>query len=234
MKVIISILLLGISLSSNAQHGKKDKFLPLITRSVGGSFQQFDGLNSRVANLPQYKQLKDHAATLGLGWLKERNRIISGGGITIGSSMSGERDKKSSTIRYIGFNADLGYDLLKTEKIMLYPLAGLGFQKYQAIFYKDNSAVDFNDVLQSPAVQNSISSVKFNNSFLVYRLGFGISVKSSKYPSNSIGIQAGYTSSFKKHAWRSNENQVLGNAPEDKISQFYIGLVLTCKPWLMK
>jgi len=238
MKFVISVLLLGIALSSNAQHDmqhdKKDKTLPLITRSLGVSFQKFDGLNARVAGLPQYKQLKNYAATLGLGWLKEKNHLISAGGVTLGSSMSGDHDKKSSTIRYFGVNADIGYDVLKSDKVMLYPLAGLGFQGYQAIFYKDNSAVPFNDVLQSPTVQNSISSVRFNNSFLLYRFGLGVSFKSAKNPSNSVGIQAGYQGSFKKRAWRSNENQTLGNAPEDKISQFFISLVLISKPRFMK
>ena len=230
-------MLIGISLSSAAQHhkehDKKDHFLPLITRGLGGSIQQFDALNGRIAGLPQYKELRNYAGTLSLGWFKERNQFISDAGITAGSSMSGDRDKKSSTIRYIGFNANIGYDVLESEKIMLYPLAGIGFQKYQAIFYKDNSGVDFNNVLQSSTVQNSISSVKFNNAFLVYRVGFGVSVKSPKYPSNSIGIQAGYTGSFKKHAWKSNEDQVLRNAPEDRVSQFYVSIVLTSKPWFM-
>jgi hypothetical protein len=148
--------------------------------------------------------------------------------------MSGRQDKKSSTVRYIGLNLDLGYDLLKNEKIMLYPLAGLGLQGYQALVHKDNSNVAFNDVLQSQAVQNSISSVKFNNAFLVYRLGVGVSIKSPKCPSSSIGIQAGYAGSFKKNSWRSNENQVLNNSPEDKISQFYISLMFMNKPWTMR
>src|SRR6185295_8000418 len=131
--------------------------------------------------------------------LKERNRVISNAGVMIGSSMSGHRDEKSSTIRYLGFNADIGYDVLKSDMIMLYPFAGLGLQAYQAVFYKDNSVVDFDDVLGSSAVQNSITPVKFKNRFVVYRAGFGISFKSPKDPSNSIGIQAGYTGSFKKN-----------------------------------
>ncbi|MEO7767948.1 MAG: hypothetical protein ABIS01_10995, partial [Ferruginibacter sp.] len=143
------------------------------------------------------------------------------------------RDKKSSTIRYIGINADLGYDVIQSDKIMLYPLAGIGFQAYQAIFYKDNSAILFDDVLQSPAVQNNIRSVRFNNTFFVYRLGLGFAVKSPKNPSNSIGIQAGYSGSFKKHSWKSNEGQVLADAPEDKISQFFVGIVLSSKPMFM-
>ena len=234
MKFIISIFLLGLASSSNAQHHKKDKCLPMFTHSFGGSFQQFDGLNSRVANLPQFKQLKDYTATLGLGWLKEENRVISSGSITLGSSMSGHRDEKSSTVRYAAINADLGYDVIKSEKVMLYPFAGLGFQHYQAIFYKDNSGVAFNDVLQSTAVKNSISSVRFNNSFLVYRLGLGFAVQSPKCPASSIGIQAGFAGSFKNHAWKSNENQALGNAPVDKINQVFASIVFITTPKFMK
>jgi opacity protein-like surface antigen len=242
MKIIITALLFAIVMPSFAQreneHNKHDmekmeQFLPSVTRSIGGSFQQFDGLNARVANLPQYEHLKDYTATLGLGWMKEKDRFISDMGITIGSSLSRHRDEKSSTIRYIGFNANAGYDVLKDERITLYPLVGIGFQAYQAIFYKDNSAVDFDDVLQSPAVENSIHPVKFNNGFWVYRAGLGLSFKSPKHPSSSIGLQAGYTGSFQKRAWRSRENQSLRNAPKDRISQFYVSLILTSKPWMM-
>jgi len=230
MKKIISFLFLGIASASYAQHSG---VTPMASFTIGGSFQQFDGLNSRIAGVPQYKQLKDHAATLGIGWLKERNRVISNGGITIGSSMGGDNDEKSSTIRYYSITADIGYDVLKSERTMLYPFAGLGFQKYQAIFYKDNSAVLFDDVLQSTEVQNSIRSVRFNNPFFVYRLGFGFSLKSPKYPSCSIGIQAGYTGSFITNSWKSSENQSLGKAPQDKVSQFFVGLVLTSRPMFM-
>ena len=237
MKVIACLVLAAISISSAAQHSKDDNRkhgdMPLITRSLGGSFQKFNGLNGRVAGLAQYEQLKNYAATLGLGWLKERNRVISNAGVMIGSSMSGHRDEKSSTIRYLGFNADIGYDVLKSDMIVLYPFAGLGLQAYQAVFYKDNSVVDFDDVLGSSAVQNSITPVKFKNRFVVYRAGFGISFKSPKDPSNSIGIQAGYTGSFKKNDWRTNDGQSLANSPEDRISQVFVSLILTSKPGFM-
>jgi len=240
MKFLICFLLISISLSASPQQqedkgtGKKVHSFPLIIRGLGSSFQQFDGLNSRIANLTQYEKLRNDAAVISLGWLKEKHRFISIAGITAGSTMSCHQDKKSSSIRYLGFNADLGYNLFKSEKIMLYPLAGLGFQQYQAIFYKDNSGVNFDDVLQSTALQNSISSVKVNNAFFVYRLGFGVTVKFPKCPSGSIGIQAGYTGSFKKNNWRSNESQVLNNAPDDKISQFHVSLIFINKPWMMK
>ncbi|MEJ7586363.1 MAG: hypothetical protein WKI04_02255 [Ferruginibacter sp.] len=230
MKIIISIALVGMGFTGTAQQEKKEHIIPMFTHSIGASFQQFDGLNGRVAGLPQYQQLKGHTATLGLGWLKECKRVISGAGLTLGSSMSGDRDERSSTIRYYGLNADVGYDVLKSERVMLFPLAGLGFQKYQAIFFKDNSAVDFDEVLESSTTQNNIQSVRFHNSFLVYRLGFGVSLSSPKHAGHSIGLQAGYSGSFKKNKWRSNENQSLANAPQDEIGQFFVSLVFANKP----
>ena len=226
-------MLLTITLSATAQNHKKDMVMPMSTLNIGGSFQKFDGLNSRVTGLPQFKSLKDNTVTLGLGWLKEEKKIVSSGNITVGSSISGDRDKKSSTIRYGTINLDLGYDLIKSEKIMLYPFAGLGYQRYQAIFFKDNTGVAFNDVLQSATVKNTISSVRFNNSFFVYRLGLGFAVSSAKCPGSSIGFQAGYAGSFKSRAWRSNENQTLGNAPVDKINQFFGSLVFISTPKFM-
>ena len=81
MRVIICLLVIGISLTAVAQHDKDNKkerfkkFMPYMTRTLGGSFQSFDAINARVANLPQYEQLKDYAATIGLGWLKGEKPI---------------------------------------------------------------------------------------------------------------------------------------------------------------
>ncbi len=242
MRIFICLFCTGLALSAAAQQQhhamkydkeKMKQYLPSMTRTIGGSFQHFDGLNARVANLPQYKTLRNYTPAIGLGWLKEMNRFVSDAGITLSNSLSGHHDEKSSTIRSIGFNANLGYDVLKSEKITLYPFAGIGFQAWQAIFHKDNSAVDFNDVLESPTIQHSIESVKFKNDFWVYRAGVSVLFKSPKYPSSSIGLQAGYTGSFRKNAWRSNEGQSLGNAPTDRISQFYFSVILTSKPWMM-
>lgn len=243
MKLITLVFLSALSLSCFAQdepaHKKFNKtrmerYLPSMTRSAGMSFQSFNGLNSRVANLPRYTQLKDYAFTLGLGWMKEMNRVVSDAGFTVGSSLSRKKDEQSSSIRHFGFNANIGYDVLKSEKITLYPLAGLGAQAYQAIFNINNSNVDFDDVLESPAVRNSIEPVKFNNAFFVYRAGIGVAFKSPEYPSSSIGLQAGYTGSFKKNAWKSKSGQSLNNAPQDRISQFYVTLVLASNPWMMR
>ena len=234
MKTILFSLLAVVSLSAAAQHGSKSNYIPMVTHGIGASFQKFEGLNSRIANYPQFKPLKESAGTLQLGFLKERNRLISDMGLIAGSSMSGDRDKKSSTIRFLGVNAGIGYDLLKSEKIMLYPLAGLGFEKYQARFYKDNSGVAFDDVLQTPSLKNTIAPVDFKNSFFTYRLGFGIALKNKETSKCSVGLQAGYTGSFKDHAWRSTDNQVLLNAPTDNLSRYFVSLVFSSQPMFMK
>ena len=234
MKLLFSTVMIGFALAANAQQDGKTRFMPMATRTIGISFQKFDGLNSRIANLPQFKELRDYTGVLGLGWLKERNRVVATGNLMAGSSLSGDRDKRSSTIRYLGIDANIGYDVLAKGLAMLYPLAGIGVQGYQAIFYKDNSAVAFNDVLTSPVIQNNIRSVRFTNVFVVYKLGVGFSLRSPKNPANSIGLLAGYTGSFKKNDWKSNEYQTLSGAPEDKVSQVFIGVVLTSRPWHMK
>ncbi len=234
MKIIMSFFLLCVAVASQAQEVKKVKARPQVFHSIGGSFQDFEGLNSRVAKLPEYKTLRDNGGTLGLGWIADCNRLITSGSLTLGSTMSGDKHKRSSTVRNYGITADIGYDVVKSERVMLYPFAGLGYNRYQAIFNKDVSTVSFDDVLQSNVVKNSISAVKFNNSFAVYRLGVGFLISSPKRPSHSIGIQAGYAGSFKNSAWRSSEDQTLGNAPEDKISQFFVGLVFSGRPMGMK
>lgn len=235
MKISILLLAATISLSAYAQPGKKDNgmLMPMTTQGIGISFQKFDGLNSRIANFPQYKKLNDHMWTLSLGSIKERNNFISAFTVTGGSSMSGDRDKKSSAIRSLGGGIDFGYDVIPAKQIMLYPTVGIGFEGYQARFYKDNSAVDFDVVLGSPTAQNNIRSVKFNNSFLTYRFGLGFAFKNPKL-TNAIGIQAGYVGSFKDRSWKSSENQSLAGSPKDGLSRFNVSLIMMGMPKMMK
>lgn len=233
MKIPVIVLLACSSLNVHAQQDqKKDDYIPMMKHGIGISFQKFDGLNNRIANFPQYKGLRDYAATLQLGFLKERNRWVSDAGLIAGSSMSGDRDKRSSTIRFAGVNASVGYDLIKSEKVMLYPLAGLALEKYQARFFKDNSSVNFDDILQSPATQNSTRPVDFNNAFFAYRLGMGVALLNYKY--GSVGLQAVYTGSFKSKSWKINDEQVVANAPVDNLSRIEVGLVFSRRARHMK
>jgi opacity protein-like surface antigen len=234
MKNTILLCLLTFSIASVAQNHKTGNYSGRMMHGVGITFQEFDGLEGRLENLSQYKGLKDHMATLQLGMLKEYNRVISNMVFTAGTSMSGDRKKASSTLRFLGVSADIGYNVLNSQRVTLYPMAGLGYEKYQAKFFKDNSSVDFNTVLQSATELNSLRPVDFKNSFLTYRLGAGFAIKSSKNSNHSIGFQAGYISSFKDHDWKSSEHQELKNAPEDGLRRFYATLTLMCQPKFMK
>ena len=239
MKTILSLFLVLVCAASYSQDNNNKmkmtaEMFPEMSRAAGVSFQKFDGLNSRIANFPQYKEVRNATGVLQLGWFKESHQFISQINLMGGSSMSGDRDKRSSTIRYLGAGAEIGYDVIKDEKIALFPLVGLGYQRYQARFFRDNSSINFNDVLQSPTLQNNLHSLDLTNGFFNYRLGIGIAARSVKH-SCSIGLQAMYTGSFKDRAWRTNQDQTLLNAPVDKLSQIYAGLVFTCRPfWMMK
>jgi hypothetical protein len=226
MKNIIVSLLCLVSISASAQDKKKKREhqMPTMIQSVGVSFQKFDGLKNRMATFPQYARLRDHVFTLSMGSMQNHNNFISQMNVNGGWLTSGDRDKKSSTLRTIGASMDLGYDVIPGDMLMVYPLAGVGVETYTAIFRKDNSVVNFNDVANSPAYQNDVRSVKFRNTFITYRLGLGIAVKSPK-GHGTIGVQGGYTGSFNEKAWKSEENQDLNNAPVDRLHRWSVSLV---------
>ncbi len=221
------------TLFSQAQMDKWEAFIPQMSQGIGGGFQKFNGLNGRIANFPQYKGLPSYTANLDMGWFKEKKRVISSGGFSAGSSMGANHDKESSTIRFLGLHADAGYNLLRGDRVLLYPLVGLGLESYQARFFQDNSGVDFNNLLGSSAVQNNVRPLELKNFFFNYRLGLGVAFRNPAMPHSSIGLQAGYTGSFSSHDWRTNNNQVLMNAPEDKLSRVYVSLTMICQPWYM-
>lgn len=234
MKITSLTCLLAICLGSAAQNSKHSNFSGRMMHGIGVTFQEFDALNARVQNLSQYKKLGDNMATLQFGMLKEYNRIVSNMVLTAGTSMGRDRKKASSTLRFLGVSADIGYNVLNSQRISIYPMVGLGYEKYQAKYFKDNSSVDFNTVLQSATEQNNLGPAEFKNSFLTYRLGGGFAIKSARMPSHSIGFQAGYIGSFKDHEWKSAENQELKNAPKDGLRRIYATLTFLCQPKFMK
>ena len=240
MKCIILVSLLAASLSLSAQDtgdktNKMDKknFSAWISKGIGVSFQKFEGLNSRIAAFPQYESLKDHMFTLSLGSMHVVNNFVTQITGTAGSSMSGDRDKKSSALRFLSGGLDFGYDVIPADRIMLYPLVGVGVETYHALFYKDISDVDFDDVLGSSEVQNDIRSVKFVNTFVTYRLGLGFALKSPR-GHGTIGLQAGYAGSFSDKSWKSSENQSLNNSPSDNLSRIYVSLIFSGRMGMMR
>ncbi|GAO41052.1 outer membrane beta-barrel protein [Flavihumibacter petaseus] len=231
--LLAALIICATAYAQDSSWSKKHDWrdMPMPTIGFGISFQKFKNLDNRVAGLPQYEGLPESSGTLQLGWLKQKRSLVSVFNIMGGTSFSGDHHKKSSVLRYLGIAGDIGYDVAKQERIMLYPFVGLAYQWYQAKFYTDNSGVEFDDALESPAVQNEIRPVSFRNSFFNYRAGIGAQFISQK--GGTIGLQATYTGSFQERAWKGNDNQTLGNSPEDRLSQFSIALILGFKPMMM-
>ncbi|WP_336515509.1 hypothetical protein [Pollutibacter soli] len=199
------------------------------TIGFGVGWQDFSGLNDRVKEFPEYEQLNDVTALLHLGWLKEKNRLISNTQVTLGSTLSGNRDQKSSDVRFIGLGADVGYDLLASDRMMLYPLVGIGYEWYHAKFNRDVSSVDFDDVLGSPVLQNTIKAALFKNDFFTWRAGLGFNILNPKSNNYGIGIQAAYTGSFQDRSWKSSDNLNLNNSPKDRLGRIQVSLILSGK-----
>ncbi len=238
MKTIMLIALSIFSITAMAQeknekNEKKAKWekmkanMPIMTRGIGVSFQNFDNLNHRIAGFPQYKGINNRIWNISAGSMHIEKNFVSQMTITAGSSLTGKPSEKSSTMRTIGAGMDFGYDVIPSKMIMLYPLVGIGAETYHAIYFKDVNAVDFDAVANSSTVQNSIRKTKFVNSAFTYRLGLGFSVKSPKEDMGSIGIQAGYVSGFHDEKWKSAEYQNLNNAPHDVIKRFSVSLIFT-------
>lgn len=234
MKTIMFIALSIFSLSAMAQEktdrkAKWDKmksYKPIMTRGIGVSFQNFDDLNHRIAGFPQFDGLKNRIWTLSAGSMHVMDNFVSQMTITAGSSLTGNPKERSSALRTIGGGIDIGYDVIPSKTVMVYPLVGLGAETYHAIFYRDVNAVPFDAVANSTTVQNSIRKTKFVNSAFTYRLGMGFSVKSPK-DDGTIGVQLGYVSGFHDERWKSAEYQNLSNAPRDVIKRFSISLIFS-------
>lgn len=71
-----------------------------MSRGIGISFQSFNGLNSRIANLPQVQNLERLYGYHQPGSMNVHKNFVSGLNVTVGSSMSGDRDK--SALRTLG------------------------------------------------------------------------------------------------------------------------------------
>lgn len=235
-RIIVSILLLP-AYSAMAQMGMhsnmhskmmKDSTISFgFYKTIGMSFQQFDELNGRVKGDPTYHQLCEAIGTLGLGAIIQKGHFVTLNNFTIGYGMNGNREKKNSTTGMLGFSADFGYNIFgRNSRVELFPTAGLGLEGYRVRLNKNTPDSDFDEVLDNEETQNDIRSVTFYNIYFNYRFGLNLNVKSPD-KSRTIGLQGGYTASFNDRSWRVNYNQTLADAPSEKLSRFYVNLVMT-------
>lgn len=220
MKLIQLIFcILFFSAMAQAQTKESDPVTRYFFHSHGISFQKFENLNKRIVSNPQYAPLKNSTGTLQFGLFAERKKLITAYSLNVGSSLSGKKDTKSTATSFLGLSADVGYAIFKTKRVSLYPFAGLGYERYKAVFNRDISALPFDSVLQSNSFQQRAENLVFYNSFIVYRLGGGMIVSSKKHVHNSFGLQVSYTGGFGEQEWRINKTQSLLNSPKDKLAK---------------
>ena len=225
MKYLITIIAIAFfSINSVAQ--TKTPVKRYLFHSHGVSFQNFDNLNNRIKGYPQYEQLKNTIGTLQFGIFTEYDKLIIGYNGNFGSSVSGDKNKKSGAINYLGGGIDLGYSIYKTPRISLYPFVGLGYEKFKASFNKDISAIPFDTVLASNNARQNTERPVFTNKFAVYKVGIGAFITSKKRPKNSLGLQVGYTGSFGEKEWKINNVQSLFNSPKDKLSKIFASILI--------
>lgn len=214
------------AININAQTKRKTAVKRYLFHSHGISFQNFDNLNNRIKAYPQYEQLKNTTGTLQFGIFTQYDRLIIGYSGNFGNSLSGNKNKKSSSIKFSGASIDLGYSVFKTARFSLYPYAGLGYERFKAIFNKDISTVPFDSTLTSNSVLQNTERPVFTNTFAVYRVGFGAFLNSKKRSQNSFGLQVGYSGSFGEKDWKINNTQTLLNSPKDKLSKIAVSLLI--------
>jgi len=229
-KILFPIFLFGC-IFSFAQQTKDSSHNFHFYWGFAGAGQNFDKLNNRLAQRPEYEQLKDlFQAGITFGWASETNKVITDFHFSFYGGTKGDKEKKSSRLLSQDISLLLGYNFSKNENIRFYPFAGIGYQSFQAKLNRDLSAIPFDSVLASSSTLQRTSSANLSNGFFTYKLGMGIDFLNKKDHRIGLGIRAGYVGSFTRREWRINEDQVLFNAPKDHLSGWFISLQLMRGP----
>lgn len=188
---------------------------------IGTAGQQFSGLGSRIASRPEYQSLKKVEVNISLGVIREEDNILTEYNFTMGSSFSGDRNKRSSNLASVSSSISIGVNLSKSKKNRFYPFVGIEVNSYAAKFNKDISAIPFDSVLQSNSWQQKTEPLSLSNTFIGYRAGLSFDIIDKTNNRLSTSFRAGYTGSFGKKDWRVNGEQELLNAPTDKLGRWF-------------
>ena len=239
MKTIVTCILAASSLAAAAQEQTQTRSMKKMTWestnfiNFGASYQNFNSLNDRVRGFSQYDQAKDYIGTVQLGGIHKCGQFMSIGTLTIGSNLTGQKEKRSTNVGMLGLAMDFGYDVIKSPKVDLYPTVGVGIEGYRVRFNRDVSNVSFNDVFTNPGGTEDITrSLTFKNRFWTYRAGLNANFQCKA--GMGIGLQAGYAGSFQDRDWRINGSQKLANAPSDNLVRPYASISFTKSMGSMK
>lgn len=227
MKIInvACVFLLVIPAVAFSQTKDKNTTTKYLYHSPGISFQKFKHLNQRVATNAAYEPAGNSVATFQFGMLTETNKLQFNTAFTAGSNFKGKKSTRSTNMRMLDLSLDLGYDVLQQKRFSIAPFLGLGLASYSVSYYRDLSSIPFDSVLSSTSIQSQTKALTFTNTFINYRGGVNVAVKSAKNQHSSIALQVGYSGSFTANDWKINSFQTLANAPEDRLSKVFTNLV---------
>ncbi len=224
MKFITIVMpLLVWATTTTAQKTKQVK--RYLYHSHGISFQQFTAINKRIAANPMYQQTKNSTGTLDFGFITNYKKVAISYNLNAGNSLSGNRNKRSTSINFLGGSVDVLFPVYKVKTITVNPFVGLGFEKFKVKLNKDLSTVPFDSLLGSNNNQQLIGNLQFSNAFALYRFGLQVVIQSNKKLKNSVGLQVGYLNSFTKNDWKANDTQSVLNAPKDKLAKLFASII---------
>jgi hypothetical protein len=164
--------------------------------------QTFSNLSGRIATRPEYEKLRKTEFTFSIGLTREVDRLLIDYNLSFGSSLSGNKERKSSSIFSFGaamtFGLNFSENFSNYRRTRLWPFVGIGIQASNVKLNKDLAAVPFDSVLQSPSWQQRAMPQKFSNTFYCYKTGLAVDFIGKYNKRSSIGLRGGYIGSFKK------------------------------------
>jgi len=119
----------------------------------------------------------------------------------------------------VGF-FDVGYVLLNSKKILLYPLVGFGGGSYTINIY-DPASTDFNSLLANPRRGTQLRTEQF-----ILDLGLQANLFIFQTKFFSVGVKGGYQLSPVEASW-TDANGTLANGPEFSANALYGQINLT-------
>jgi hypothetical protein len=221
MKLFLSACLLFVSALAFSQSQKNDSTTGFLYWGFGYQYQSFGNLSNRIGSRPEFEKPGSSMANIFLGINKENSGFIRDFQVHFSASTKGDDEKRNTSILGGGAAFTVGYNFSKKANFRIYPFVGVSGETYYAKFNRDISSISFDSILVSNTVQQRTEPVSFTNMFFCYQGGIAVDFINTKYRFlRSIGLRASYTGSFKSRNWRVNDNQLIANAPSDRIGQF--------------
>ena len=228
MKLLLLSCALLLSALGFSQSSRSDSSTYMMYWGVGYQYQSFGNLSNRIGGRPDLQKPGSSLGTIVIGVNGETKGFMRDFQVRFGSNITGDDEKRNTTIMNFGASVTVGYNFSKKSNFRFYPFVGISGENYFAKFNRDISAVPFDSIIASNTVQQRTEPVKFSNMFFCYQGGLAVDFINTKYRFlTSIGLRASYTGSFKSRTWRVNDNQLITGAPSDRISQFNASLLFS-------